>query len=188
MFYSNDIEEINRIRFYINAALSRIPEVQKDDEDQIQARRRGAFKISIEKSAIEYQDLIRQGIDNLLFRDRKVKSKELHVSGEYKWGVLRHLEGKLNMKKPSVMDQDYFLKLITVVDFPDSMLDRADEIIIELRKLKRLSQASSCLQQVPCPICPNYQCFTVPRDAREHLDSPDHKSNLIYLRNKVSSM
>lgn len=92
------------------------------------------------------------------------------------------------MKKPSVADEDFFLKMVTVVDFPDSMLDRADEIIVELRKLKRLSQASTSLEAVACPICPNYQSFSIPKDAKEHLESTDHKSNVIHLRNQVSSM
>lgn len=163
-----DIENLNQVRYLLNAALSKIP----DKTEKV-------LKISVESCVVEYQDKIRKLMQNLLFKERKGKSKEFSVH-EFKWGML---EGE----KLDIGDEDYFLKLIEFVNLKDDILDRADEIISELRKLKRLANAtpSSFLEQVSCPLCPDYQCFSQPHKAKAHLDSQLHKKNLIDLRNRI---
>ena len=56
-----DIAQINWVRYYINAALSRIP-------DAPQKRSKGSTMISVQSKAIEYQDKIRGAMDKLLFK------------------------------------------------------------------------------------------------------------------------
>ena len=58
---NEDLANINWIRFYINAALSRIP-------DAPQKRSKGSIMISIQNKAVEYQDKIREAMDKLLFK------------------------------------------------------------------------------------------------------------------------
>ena len=58
---NEDLANINWIRFYINAALSRIP-------DAPQKRSKGSIMIAVQSKAIEYQDKIREAMDKLLFK------------------------------------------------------------------------------------------------------------------------
>ena len=58
---NEDLANINWIRFYINAALSRIP-------DAPQKRSKGSIMITVQSKAIEYQDKIREAVDKLLFK------------------------------------------------------------------------------------------------------------------------
>ena len=58
---NEDIANINWIRFYINAALSRIP-------DAPQKRSKGSIMIAVQSKAVEYQDKIREAMDKLLFK------------------------------------------------------------------------------------------------------------------------
>ena len=58
---NEDLANINWIRFYINAALSRIP-------DAPQKRSKGSIMIAVQSKAVEYQDKIREAMDKLLFK------------------------------------------------------------------------------------------------------------------------
>ena len=58
---NEDLANINWIRFYINAALSRIP-------DAPQKRSKGSIMIAVKSKAVEYQDKIREAMDKLLFK------------------------------------------------------------------------------------------------------------------------
>ena len=77
---NEDITYINWVRFYINAALSRIPDAPEKNS-------KGSIVIAIQSKAIDYQDNIREALERLLFKDRQLKSKENNHS-EYRWGHL----------------------------------------------------------------------------------------------------
>merc|ERR1711862_639304 len=168
-----DIAQINWVRYYINAALSRIP-------DAPQKRSKGSTMISVQSKAIEYQDKIRGAMDKLLFKDRQ-KSKEMYEH-DYRWGHLnkkRYPDIDLNPFNPE-SDMDSSLKMITSVVFPKKeWLDEAEEIVRQLKNLKRLSNTTvDGVFEAFCPICPNFERFLDPQTAKRHLKDKDHKARM----------
>ena len=59
---NDDIGLINRIRYHINTALSRIPDAPRKKDSK------GTLMISVQARAIEYQDSLRDCFDKLLFK------------------------------------------------------------------------------------------------------------------------
>ena len=171
---NEDITYINWVRFYINAALSRIPDAPEKNS-------KGSIVIAIQSKAIEYQDKIREALDRLLFKDRQLKSKESN-NGDYRWG---HLTKKRYPKIEldpfiSESDSDCSLKMITAVVFPQkSELEHAEEIVEGLRNLKRLADttivAASGTFEASCPVCADFRRFPDPYSAKKHLQSRAHK-------------
>ncbi len=183
---NEDIQQINRLRFYLMSALSRIPESKRHGEDYEDARRRVAFKISVESSIVEYQDKIRECMDNLIFKERQPKSREM-VPSEYKWGQLKRKAVELD--RVELDDSEYFLKMIDGVKFEEAnILAGAENIIAGLKKMRRLASASTFLQshqEAECPICPNFLVFSSPQEASNHLKDPAHLKHIADLREKV---
>merc|ERR1739848_3000 len=171
---NDDLEEINKIRFYINEALTNDVRRRDAESQDEQRRRQGTLKISVENAVIEYQDKIRECLDLLLFKQRQPKSKEAFIN-DYKWGLLRKENyPRITLSSLDVDDKNYFLKMITRVDeFQDlALMDRAEEVLEVLKDMKRLAitPANRRLgKELTCPVCPGFAIIREPHVADRHL-------------------
>jgi hypothetical protein len=179
---NEDLANINWIRFYINAALSRIP-------DAPQKHSKGSIMIAVQSKAVEYQDKIREAMDKLLFKDRHQKAKEV-TEGEYRWGMLTNKK-----RYPDVelipfnleSDTESSLKMITTVEFPQKdEIEQAETIVEQLKNLKRLANTTvDGVFDAFCPVCENFQRFSNPISAKRHLQSRDHKAKVHALKTRL---
>ena len=109
-----DLMEINKIRFYINSALSRD---MRPNQDMASA----SLKISGDNAVVSHQDKIRDSLDHILFKPRLPKTKE-PISDDGKWGKLAKMR-RAKLEKQSINDTDFHLKWIQGVNLSDGKPD-----------------------------------------------------------------
>ena len=166
---NEDLKQINQIRFHINSALTR--DVRKSQT---------TLRISADNKMIEYQDKILGAMNALLNRCRKTKAKEMFKE-DFKWGQLTARNyPKAKFSQVSFPDEnDQILKVITGVELVQDDLDRADEIVTELKRLKLFANSMHSMGDVVnCPICPGLEQFVSPSDAKAHIGCQSHKENI----------
>ena len=145
--------------------------------------------ISVQNKAVEYQNLLRDFFDKLLFKDRHIKSKEIDEF-DFRWGFLnksRYPNIGLNQPNKPNSDQDSSLKMITGVIFPPKdEIGRAEEIVEGLKNLKRLANTTiDGVFLAECPVCKDFQQFEDSASAKKHLKNPVHMKNVRDLRERL---
>ena len=175
-----DLMEINRIRFYINSALSRDVRPNQDIAS-------ASLKISGDNAVVNHQDKIRDSLDKVLFKPRFPKTKE-PIPDPGKWGKLTRIP-KTRLEKQSIDDTEFSYKWIQGANLSDDYLDRCDEIIEALRSIKRYADQQSKFSygdSIACPICPAFSAITTSAQARAHLNSSEHIESLEALKDQIN--
>lgn len=188
---NEDIVNINKIRYYICLALSRMDDGQRVAAPDGVAARPASFqatlRLSAENSMIEFQDQIKQAFETLLNRQRTLKSKEMSKL-EYKWGQMNEVNyrGLQPLTTPITEEERNFLKMITAATLYDRDLERAEEIYEDIKRLKRLAGAQNDIGiDIACPVCPGYVKMLKSSEAKNHIVSAEHQASLAKIRAKL---
>ncbi len=130
------------------------------------------MRLGIESNLIEAQDKIIKGIDEVLSRQRKPKTKESISSKDYKWGIFAENKGEKKLVTPvnqscfsvgfllnllvQVADEHrHFLKMIVAGSLPNFELEEAGKVIDSLKRMQVIADLpTDGPAHAVCPVCP----------------------------------